>query len=61
MNFIDDSTILIVNDIETALKKDLRKFENNTREEIYDYIKSELKENSKLEFCFYIFCCSNSS
>ena len=34
------------NDIETALKKDLRKFENDTREQIYNYIDTNVSDDS---------------
>lgn len=45
-NALENSFNTMKNDIETALKKDLRKFENNTREQIYNYIDTNVSDDS---------------
>ena len=45
-NALENSFNTMKNDIETALKKDLRKFENDTREQIYNYIDTNVSDDS---------------
>lgn len=45
-NALENSFNAMKNDIETALKKDLRKFENDTREKIYDYIDTNVSDDN---------------
>ena len=45
-NALKNSFNTMKNDIETALKKDLRKFENDTREQIYNYIDTNVSDDS---------------
>lgn len=45
-NALDNSFNAMKIDIETVIKKDLRKFENDTREEIYNYIDTNSSDNS---------------
>lgn len=45
-NVLDNSFNALKIDIETVLKKDLRKFENDTREQIYNYIDTNVSDDS---------------
>jgi hypothetical protein len=45
-NNLDDNFKKTKTDIETALKKDLRKFEKDTRDEIYEYIDTNVSDDS---------------
>lgn len=50
-NALENSFNTMKNDIETALKKDLRRFENDTREQIYNYIDTNVSDDSfKIKF-----------